>query len=108
MVKQYPYKLFLSTFSGQPERDADGNYVKGTENFTEIGKCRDEAGSPGQFTTTADGQKVEFSWIVYAPKDSPDIPYGKTVKVEDEAGNIRALGTVKRFYRGQLNCRLWL
>lgn len=108
MVVQYPYILQLSSQSGELERDENGDYIQGSESFTTVGKCRDEAGTPGQFTVTADGQKVDFSWIVYAPKDIPEIPFGKTVRVIDEAGNIRAFGTVKRFYSGQLNCRLWL
>lgn len=108
MVAQYPYKLELSNLSGEPQRDENGDYVEATESFTEIGNCRDEAGAPGQFTTTTDGQQISFSWIVYLPKTAPDIAYGKTVRVTDGNGNVRAYGTVKRFYRGQLNCRLWL
>lgn len=108
VARQYRYFLQISSVNGIPEIDGDGNYTEGKESFATIGMCRDEAARPGDFTTTTDGQKVGFSWLVYAPLGTPDIPYGKTVRVIDESENVRATGTVKRFHRGYYNCRIWL
>ncbi|WP_392436463.1 hypothetical protein ACF3N7_05365 [Cruoricaptor ignavus] len=107
VVQQYPYTLEVSEIDGENHRDENGDYTEGIEAFLEIGKCRDEAGSPGQYTITEDGQKVSFSWIVYAPLNTPEIEGGRIVRVVS-AGKVRAMGVVKRFYRGQLNCRIWL
>lgn len=107
MVAQYRYTLEMGYIAETPERDEDGNYTEGRQLWKCLGRCRDEAATKGDFTTTTDGEKVSFSWIVYAPLSTPDILFGKTVRVTD-GETVRAIGTVKRFYRGQLNCRIWL
>lgn len=107
-MTQYPYTLEIGIVSTTPTRDENGDYTEGQMQWQTVGKCRDEAASRGDFTTTTDGQRVSFSWMVYAPPGTPEIAYEKTVRVTDQHGNIRAAGTVKRFYRGQMNCRIWL
>lgn len=67
MVVQYPHTATLVTPGTNATQDADGNWLPGSEDITTTLKCRAESASNNGYVSTADGVKVDYSWIVYFP-----------------------------------------
>lgn len=107
MVRQYPYILFAETIS-ESYQNEDGDWVVGESERIEIGKCRDEVGGSGALVSSEDGQKHEYSWMIYAPKSTPKLKQGTLIEVENEHGDIRAYGRIIRYSKDQLNVRIWI
>lgn len=95
-------------------RDTNGNWIAGTEEDDPLEfKCRAEPQSGNGYIQGIDGAKVNYSYIVYCPLDTPNVPVGSTIKIVTEpetdwTDEVYFTDTVKRFSRGQLNVRLWL
>jgi hypothetical protein len=103
MVSQYPHTLTTTILSADAVQDGNGNWVQPAIEPTTISQaCRAEPNG-NSFITLMDGSKYSYAFVVYMPLSAPDIPSDATVTI---TGVITA--TVKQFYRGQLNCRLWL
>jgi hypothetical protein len=106
-VVQYPHTL-TAKIIGPGTKDAMGNPIPGTET-SRVQKCRAEA--PNVKTEPIknnDGESLAFSWIVYMPFGVAKLAEGTEVSITDKDGSLFCTGTVKRFYNGQLNTRLWL
>jgi len=104
MVRQYPDILMYEQVSGGGSSyDADGNLivVPPTETAVYV-SCRAEANSRGQYVTGQDGQRIDFAWIVYFPKNVSALPTGMSVTISRD-GKERAAGAIKRFTINQLN-----
>lgn len=106
MVTQYPH-LMTITPKNDGSVDENGDYVGGTTGVTFNTVCRAESSSGNGYIASADGQRLDYSWIVYLPKNVQKIPLGATVQVSEGEEEILT-DTVKRFFRGQLNARAWL
>jgi hypothetical protein len=102
MVSQYVHILLVTTLNNDAVQDSDGNWQQTGEAVTQSLPCRAEPNG-NSFITLPDGSKYSYAFVVYMPAGSPDIPGGTPVTISEIAS-----GTVKQFYRGQLNCRLWL
>lgn len=103
MVRQYPHILTTSILNAEAVRDENGNWIQPDLQPTVYNlPCRAEPNG-NSFITLTDGSKYSYAFVVYLPATTPDIPTDVTVTI---TGIIT--GTVKQFYRGQLNCRLWL
>ena len=103
---QYPDVLSASSVATDSVRDANGNWVTPDSSLI-TQKCRVEANTRGQKLTTADGTAIQFDWLVYMPFSAGEVAAGSPVSITRD-GQTVATGTVKRFFRGQLNSRLWL
>lgn len=109
-MKQYP-----DTITYQPSalavKDANGNMVAGSVGVPVSSPCRYEAASGNGTVQGVDGSRVNYTALVYLPKDCPKFPEGAEVTVtinrEGIEGEIHK-DKVLRFHRGQLNARLWL
>lgn len=107
MVAQYPYYLFV--LSVPPVAfDANGNAIKGTTAWVKWGKCRDEANSKGQTINLVDGKAHVYDSLIQAPKGITGLLHGTKIEVRDKDGLVRVSGTVKRFQKDQMHCRIWV
>lgn len=107
MVVQYPHTASFVTPGTDATQDANGNWVPGSDEVTTTLKCRAESASNNGYIASTDGTKIDYSWIVYLPLGANAVKVGTNVTVTWGAETILT-DTVKRFSRGQLNCRLWL
>ncbi|WP_284464898.1 hypothetical protein [Chryseobacterium sp.] len=107
MVKQYPYKLevFVKT---DAVKDDDGNWIPGSEEWQDFGKCRDEDSRSGTKTISNDQIKYEYTWLIQCPKKLKSIDIGSEVRVIGINGEIRLSGEVLRVKYDQLHSRIWV
>jgi hypothetical protein len=101
-VKQYPHTIIASIVPGTTSRDENGNWQPDASADITY-QCRYEPAGGNAFFEMADGQRVNYSGIIYMPVSVDDIPVGTKVTV---TGILTE--TVKRFSRGQLNARAWI
>lgn len=106
ILQQYPHILTI-TENSISTRDVNGDWSTPTETVTLIWKCRAESNSANGYLISADGSRIDFSWIVCMPLLSQDIIIGSKMTVTDK-GEIRLSDKVKRFSRDFFNSRVWL
>ena len=109
MVVQYPHILKFSIVTGGSEEiDENGDtvIVPGATTTIEV-KCRFEPNGSGEQIPSADGLKLDYSWIVYMPLGQPEIPEGIDVTGYLNERLI-ASGNVKRFNEGTMNAMAWV
>jgi hypothetical protein len=107
MITQYPHTLTYKTVTGSTGPDNDGNYTPGTEQ-TIVTPCRAEVNNSGQgFISAVDGSRINYDWIVYLPSSSVVYLEGSTIEIAN-GPDIVVKDTIKRFWPGQLNMRIWL
>ncbi|MBW6491951.1 MAG: hypothetical protein K0B15_12240 [Lentimicrobium sp.] len=121
MVTQYPHELVQYIIPESVINPATGDYY--TDNtvnqVVNISSCRAEANSEGRKFSNEDGEAYIYQFTVYLPSSVADIAAGTTVQILQkkrwvEGGTVYYVnqtlfsGAVKRFSRGQLNCRLWV
>lgn len=106
MVKQYPHILRLMEGAESTYDEVTGIHTSGTlQEGADSYPCREEPNSYGR-RIGIDGQLVDYSSMVFLPLDSPDLIPGVKFRVY-QGDSIRFQGEVKRFSRGQLNCKVW-
>jgi len=107
-IKMVQYPHMLKTTSGSTDAQyVDGQWVPGepTEEVLEV--CRAEPAGAEGLQTTPDGDRIDYSWVVYFPHSVSRFPLGVSLEIyQDE--ELIITDTVKKFYRGQLNARVWL
>lgn len=112
MVTQYPHTATMVTPGTEATQDADGNWQPGTPDVTTTASCRAESSTGDGYISGVDGNKIGYTWIVYLPSGTQKVKVGTSIVVVGpgiEGGTETILeDTVKRFSRGQLNCRIWL
>jgi hypothetical protein len=109
MIIQYPHLLKYDIVTGgyeEVDENGDTVIVPGSKSIVEI-KCRFEPNADGERIVSADGEQLEFGWIVYMPVSSPEVPNGAQI-TGFNSDKVIAKGNVKRFSRGQLNARAWV
>ncbi len=105
MVIQYPHVLTV-TVSGVATKNVNGDWIKQPATTSAGMPCRAEPQNGNGLIKGADGNEVNFSWIIYLPLSTINIPQGATVEVY-EGGLLKCKEVVQRFSRGQLNARVW-
>jgi hypothetical protein len=105
MVSQYPHQLYLQNAGGA--KNGNGDYVAGAQAFSLVSICRNQASSGGSTVTLEDATQVDYDSLLHAPLTCPVLSEGATVEVR-EGIMVRLRGTVKRFHKGQLHCRIWV
>lgn len=106
-MQQYPYILKALIHKEATRDEETGDWIPATSDWVEIGKCRDEINGSGRKVTTEDGETYEYSWMVYAPKNTRRLEKGTPIQVVDGC-YVRAEKEVLRFSQDQLHCRIWL
>lgn len=104
MIKQYPYQLWIQ--AQQESAMNAGAFVQNVTSWTKVSVCRDEANQSGQVIRLADSSTMKYDVLIQLPKSCPLISEGTPIQVRDGL-TVRVNGTVKRFSRDQLHCRLW-
>lgn len=99
--------MTIESKAADATQDENGNWIAGGNAVTTIIPCRAESASANGYITGVEGQQINYSWILYAPQTIPAVKVGANVTVTS-AGESVCSDTVKRFSRGQLNCRVWL
>lgn len=69
--------------------------------------CRVSPNGAGREVSTMDGQRVVYGYIIHADKGVEELPFGALVKVFSN-GSLIAEGKVLRFWRNQMNVRIWV
>ena len=107
MVIQYPHIATITSQGTDTTQDENGNWIPGTPGTSIEQKCRAESSGGNGYVKGVDGTKIDYSWIIYFPKDVPAIKVSSAISVINGAETVLT-DTVKRFSRGQLNARAWL
>jgi hypothetical protein len=105
MVSQYPHTITV-TGPTASVKDGAGNWTN-TASATVTLPCRAEPAGPRGLIQGPDGTLINASWIVYLPLPVNPVPLDATVTINDGAV-LLAKDKVLRFYKGQLNARVWL
>lgn len=102
---QYPDTIEI-TKAPEFVQDEDHNFKPSGEGTVVSLECRAEVAGNNPVITGADGNKVEYSWIVYMPLTSEEFHFGDEVKITK--GGREFSSTVKQQYNGQFNTRIWV
>ena len=105
----YPYVLYL--VSEGVIRDEETGEVSSNPNpYRFLSECRDQPNNSGSTIQGADGVSIQHKSVIHLPLSIQDINEGDEVIVyQDKSMSIvRAKGTVLRFHRGLMHCRLWV
>lgn len=107
MVAQYPHWLQVKAL-GFSVKDSHGNYVEVKESWETLGECRYQVNGTGRQLRTEDGQSVVYGGVVYAPISmSRTLGRGELLRVFLDQ-RLVGEGSVLRFSRDGLHCRIWL
>lgn len=101
-VKQYPHTIILKGNS-QDALFEDGIWIIPNPEADTEQPCRYEPATLNRELSLADGVTVKYKGIVYLPLSTPDIAEGLLVEITD----VITTKTLY-FYRGQMNCTLYL
>lgn len=127
MSVQYPYYLYTQQPQAEAPRNDEGDFVETAPPvWMLIGECRDDINTKGETVTQVNGENVQISATIYAPKETSILPNGTKVLVATERlatenlsdpdwvkaeilkGLIRLNDTVKGFNQSRLNVRIWV
>nr|WP_319268320.1 hypothetical protein [uncultured Draconibacterium sp.] len=103
---QYPDTI---TITRKPEytQDANLNFKTVGEGTPFTNECRAEVAGSDPTIPGADGKKVEYSWIVYMPKQTEKFDYGCKLELTLADGSVYK-SSLKQQKNGQFNTRLWV
>lgn len=107
MTVQYPYKLEVFVKS-DATMDENGNWIPGSEEWQDFGKCRDEDSLSSTKTISNDQIKYEYTWLIQCPKKLKPIDIGSTIRVIGRNGEERLNGEVLRVKHDQFHSRIWV
>lgn len=123
----YPYYLYSQQSQAEVPRNDEGDFEEtASAAWVLIGECRDEINTKGQTVTQPNGENIQISAIIYAPKDTKILQNGSKVVVSKEkvnisslsdadfmnngrsSGQIRLVDSVKGMNLTRLNARIWV
>src|SRR5690242_8051724 len=108
---QYPDTISFQDSADAVYDQSSGNYVSGADAGPVSSDCRYEPANGNAWISTQDGEKINFSGIVYMPRNAPVFKEGSEVTItEKRDGQEDRIFKQKvlRFHRGQLNARVWI
>lgn len=127
MSLQYPYYLYTQQPQAEAPRNDEGDFVDNAPPaWMLVGECRDEVNTKGETVSQANGENIQTSATIYAPKNTQILPNGSKVVVSKEkvdatqlgdanwikegqsTGLIRMSDTVKGHNQTRLNMRIWV
>lgn len=106
MVRQYPHTI---TITPQPGNSmyTNGTWLANAPGSDAEQACRYEPSQIVKKVQVSDGEFLEYKGIVFLPLTSPDIQEGVTIKIT-ENGKLIVETKSRYFYRGQMNCTLYV
>jgi hypothetical protein len=108
---QYPDTISFKPSADATYDESTGQWTPGSDGSPSTSQCRYEASNGNGWISTDAGTRINYQGIVYLPKDAPAIKTGievtVTVKREGES-DVVIKDKVLRFFRGQMNARLWV
>jgi hypothetical protein len=112
MVTEYPdiISFTSSQVITEPYQDEKGDWVipEPGEMLTVSQAGRAEVNSQAVKVPGQNGEKVDFSFMVYLPVDAVEIPYQTQVTIKNDKGETIGKSDVKRFHRATMNARCWI
>jgi len=111
MVKQYPHLLYgIPAAAADSSQDNSGNWTADTSASNKLSVCREVTDGKGRELQGADGKMHKYTSIIFTPRTCPDVPFGMVIYVRDTENSTadRIRGSVLKFDRGQLHCRIWV
>ena len=103
---QYPDTITITRSPGYTQ-DANGNFKPDGEGIPFTGSCRAEVAGNNPVIPGADGEKVEYSWVVYMPKQTEKFAYGCQLVITLADGSTYS-SSLKQQKNGHFNTRLWV
>lgn len=107
-VRFRPHTLSLLVITGGYQDEATGDFVPGSESWSERIPCRYEPNGKARVVPVGQGKDSVYEYTVYLNADCPEINFGQQVKLYDENGNEFGQYPAKGFHRGQLDAKLWV
>lgn len=110
MVGQYNSLLFYApNGSAKPVKDEETGDWNAGEPAGELKQlnCRAEMNGNNRTLAMQDGSKLDYSFVIYLPKGTDVIEKDIVVEVMSGA-EIIVKAPVKQFFKGQLNCKLYV
>lgn len=107
MVEFRPHRLRIRSTTGHRD-ESTGDWIPGSELWSELIPCRYVANGTGQQIKLEDGTFYTFSYVVYLDHDDRTYRYGDMVRLYDKDGNLQSEQPITRSHKGQLNTKLWL
>lgn len=128
MSIRFPYYLYTQQPQAEAPRNDEGDFVESAPPVWMLVKeCRDDINTEGETVPQVNGENIQISAIIYAPKDTKILPNGSKVVVSKEklidagilnnpdwvkaeilTGLIRLNDTVKGFNQSRVNVRIWV
>lgn len=107
MVEFRPHRLRIRSTTGHRD-ESTGDWITGSELWSEPIPCRYVANGTGQQIKLEDGTFYTFSYVVYLDPDDLTYKYGDMVRLYDKDWNLQSEQPITRSHKGQLNTKLWL
>ena len=105
--EQYPHTIVSESGTNKADatQDVNGNWVIPAPGatVTTTSECRAKPNGEGKTVNGEDGVAIAYDFLIYLPQTAPEFFNGASVTI-DGFGK----GLVKRFFRGQLNCMMWV
>ena len=106
MVKQYPHSITI-TPKVDPVQGHSGDFAAPGTGAVVTSPCRVEPAGSNPVLTGADGNVVNYAFVVYMPLRTNQFRYGDAVVIT-LANQSQFTGFIKQQSNGQLNTRLWV
>lgn len=105
-----PHMLeILSVAAGY--EDENGDYHKGTEQWSEYMKCDAVPAGEARTLSLPDGVEVTYSYTIYLPKNAREFHTGEKVRISffgNGTQQEKKEFTVKGFHAYQHQCKMWV
>lgn len=106
MVTQYPHSITI-TPKVDPVQGQSGNFTAPVSGTPVTSMCRVEPAGSNPVLTGADGNVVNYAFVVYMPLQTNQFRYGDAVVIT-LANQSQFTGFIKQQSNGQFNTRLWV
>lgn len=105
-----PHKLYILTLTEEYE-DENGDFHEGHQEWVELCECDAVPSGRANTISTPDGVVQNYSYTVYLPKGTKEIPTGEKVRISFFCkGSLpeKKEFSVKGFHSYQYQCKMWV
>lgn len=95
-------------YDDKAEGVVPGDYIPGTEVWSERIPCRYEPNGRARTIPVGNGKDYVYEYTVYLNTDCPDVRYGQECRLYDQNGVCIGKFKVQGFHRGQLDAKIWV
>lgn len=101
-------EVVAGKYDDKAEGVVPGDYIPGTEVWSERFPCRYEPNGQAKTVPVGEGRDYVYEYKVYLNQDCPEIRFGQKCRLYDADGNQLGEFTSKGFHRGQLDSKMWV